>query len=67
MLVKFFPKRYLRKVLYSVTALYFKGDESSGERSMCITCGCFFFVLAMVVLVIDENLLEFGLDRGSLR
>lgn len=52
------------KALYLVTALYFKGDESSGERSMCITCGFLFFVVAMIVLVVDEELLEFGLNKA---
>ncbi|GAB6031995.1 hypothetical protein CHUAL_010372 [Chamberlinius hualienensis] len=52
------------KNLYSLTALYFKGNESSGERSMSLTCGFLFFVLAMVVLVVDEDILEFGLNKA---
>lgn len=32
---------------------------------MCLTFGLFFFVVAMVVLVIDESLLDFGLDKGN--
>lgn len=33
---------------------------------MCLTFGLFFFVVAMAVLVIDESLLDFGLDKGQL-
>ena len=32
---------------------------------MCLTFGLFFFVVAMAVLVIDESLLDFGLDSGN--
>ena len=51
------------KVLYSLAAAYWRGDDT-GERSMCLTFGLFFFVVAMAVLVIDESLLDFGLDKG---
>jgi len=51
------------KVLFSLTAAYWRGDDT-GERSMCLTFGLFFFVVAMAVLVIDESLLDFGLDKG---
>ena len=50
------------KMLFSLMKLYFQGDESIGERSLCITAGGLFFLLAMVVLVTDENILELGLD-----
>lgn len=52
------------KVLFSLTAAYWRGDDT-GERSMCLTFGLFFFVVAMAVLVIDESLLDFGLDKGT--
>ncbi|KAJ7360578.1 hypothetical protein OS493_015686 [Desmophyllum pertusum] len=51
------------KVLFSLAAAYWRGDDT-GERSMCLTFGLFFFVVAMAVLVIDESLLDFGLDKG---
>lgn len=51
------------KVLYSLAAAYWRGDDT-GERSMCLTFGLFFFVAAMAVLVIDESILDFGLDKG---
>ncbi|EDO37046.1 predicted protein, partial [Nematostella vectensis] len=51
------------KTMYSLTAAYWRGDDG-GERSMCITFGLFFFVVAMAVLVIDESLIDFGLDAG---
>lgn len=50
------------KILLSLTALYFRGDEAVGERSLCLTAGFLFFFIAMVVLIADENFLEFGLE-----
>ena len=58
------PKRNTSKVLFSLAAAYWRGDDT-GERSMCLTFGLFFFVVAMAVLVIDESLLDFGLDKGK--
>ena len=52
------------KVMYSLAAAYWRGDDT-GERSLCLTFGLFFFVMAMAVLVIDESLLNFGLDKGK--
>lgn len=51
-------------MLCSLAAAYWRGDDT-GERSMCLTFGLFFFVVAMAVLVIDESLLDFGLDKGK--
>lgn len=50
------------KVLFSVTAIYFRGPESTGERAMCITSGFFFLVLSMGMLVVNENILDFRLE-----
>ncbi|XP_015917310.1 transmembrane protein 161B [Parasteatoda tepidariorum] len=50
------------KILLSLTALYFRGEEAVGERSLCLTAGFLFFFIAMVVLIADENFLEFGLE-----
>jgi len=50
--------------MYSLAAAYWRGDDT-GERSLCLTFGLFFFVVAMAVLVIDESLLNFGLDKGK--
>lgn len=51
-----------RKILFSITGLYFKSEESIGERSLCIVSGGLFFLLAMIVLIISEDFLEFGLQ-----
>lgn len=51
-------------MLFSLAAAYWRGDDT-GERSMCLTFGLFFFVVAMAILVIDESLLDFGLDKGN--
>ncbi|XP_054712268.1 transmembrane protein 161B-like [Uloborus diversus] len=50
------------KILLSLTALYFRGEEAVGERSLCLTAGFLFFFIAMVVLIADEDVLEFGLE-----
>lgn len=56
---------FFSKILFSLTALYFRsGDEAIGERSICIISGGLFFLAAMVVLITDENLLEFGLNSA---
>lgn len=43
---------------------YFKGDESIGERSTCIVSGFVYLLIAMMVLIVDENTLEIGLDSA---
>ena len=56
---------FLSKILLSITGKYFRGgDESIGERSMCIVSGCLFFLVSMFVLIVDEELLEFGLIKS---
>ncbi|ELU09636.1 hypothetical protein CAPTEDRAFT_175826 [Capitella teleta] len=51
------------RVMFVVTAIYFEGEES-GERIMCFVMGFFFLILAMGVLIVSEDVLEFGLERG---
>ncbi|XP_050392720.1 transmembrane protein 161B [Patella vulgata] len=51
------------RVLMSQTAMYFKAEEG-GERILCITFGFFYLVLGMGVLVINDIVLEFGLEEG---
>ncbi|GFY67704.1 transmembrane protein 161B [Trichonephila inaurata madagascariensis] len=53
---------FAAKILLSLTALYFRGEEAVGERSLCLTAGFLFFFLAMIVLIADEDFLEFGLE-----
>ncbi|XP_069746621.1 transmembrane protein 161B isoform X1 [Narcine bancroftii] len=54
---------FIFKILFSLTTHYFKVEEG-GERSVCLTFGCFFFVKAMAILIVTENYLEFGLEAG---
>ncbi|XP_040977188.1 transmembrane protein 161B-like isoform X1 [Aquila chrysaetos chrysaetos] len=51
------------KILFSLTTHYFI-VEDGGERSVCVTFGFFFFVKAMVILIVTESYLEFGLESG---
>lgn len=43
---------------------YFKGEESVGERSTCIVMGFVYLLISMVVLIVDENVLELGLENA---
>lgn len=49
--------------LASLTASYWHADDS-GEKSMCISFGLFFMIMSMGILVVDESILEFGLENG---
>lgn len=53
-----------RKVFFMVMRHYFRSEEG-GERSVCLTFAFFFVLLAMVVLVVREDYLEFGLEPGG--
>ena len=59
------------KLLMQLTRLYFVriqssslNDNSGGERSLALTAGGFFFLIAMLVLIIKEDHLEFGLNTA---
>ncbi|XP_046841923.1 transmembrane protein 161B-like [Xenia sp. Carnegie-2017] len=52
-----------KRVLFLLTASSWSGDDS-GEKSVCLTFGVFFFVLAIAILVVNESMLEFNLDSG---
>ncbi|XP_067872170.1 transmembrane protein 161A isoform X2 [Heterodontus francisci] len=51
------------KVLFSLMTHYFKTEEG-GERSVCLTFTFLFVLVAMLVLVVREDYLEFGLEPG---
>lgn len=54
-----------RKTLFTLTRLYFGGgDQAIGERSMCIVIGGLYFLVSMVILIVNEQFLEFGLKSG---
>nr|XP_020864692.1 transmembrane protein 161A isoform X2 [Phascolarctos cinereus] len=46
-----------------VMRLYFSSEEG-GERSVCLAFAFIFLLLAMLVLVVREDVLEFGLEPG---
>ncbi|ALC44135.1 CG7638, partial [Drosophila busckii] len=50
------------KLLSSLTVLYFQNEESIGERSMVIVACFVYLLIAMIVLIIDERILETGLE-----
>ncbi|XP_074159411.1 transmembrane protein 161A isoform X3 [Sminthopsis crassicaudata] len=51
------------KVFLTVMRLYFSSEEG-GERSVCLAFAFIFLLLAMLVLVVREDILEFGLEPG---
>lgn len=55
---------YCVKTLWKLTATYFRNEQTIGERSICIVSGCFFLLTAMVILIVSENYLEFGLESA---
>ena len=52
------------KLLISLTVQYFRSEESIGERSTCIVTGLVYLLISMVVLIIDESILETGLEKA---
>ncbi|XP_034940664.1 transmembrane protein 161B [Chelonus insularis] len=52
------------KMLVVLWIQYFKGEESVGERSTCIVTGFMYLLIAMMILIVDENTLELGLDKA---
>lgn len=55
---------YYRKVLISITIQYFGGEESVGERSTCIVMGFLYLLVSMIILIVDEETLEVGLEHA---
>ncbi|XP_053558890.1 transmembrane protein 161A [Bombina bombina] len=51
------------KVLFTVMQHYFRSEEG-GERSVCLTFAFFFLLIAMIVMIVREEYLEFGLEPG---
>ena len=51
------------KVLFSLTAMYFSKD-GGGEWVICVVLGLFFLVFAMVILIVNDDILEFELDAA---
>nr|CAD7567532.1 unnamed protein product [Timema californicum] len=54
----------LTEILLSLTMQYFKSEESVGERSTVIVTCFSYLLVAMMVLIVDEQKLEIGLDRA---
>lgn len=55
---------FYRKILLSLTVQYFTGEESVGERSTCIVTGFVYLLISMMILIVDENTLELGLENA---
>ena len=55
---------YFSKLLLSLTLQYFESQESVGERSTVIVTAFAYLLIAMMVLIVDENTLELGLNKA---
>ncbi|XP_061833811.1 transmembrane protein 161A isoform X1 [Nerophis lumbriciformis] len=51
------------KALHTLMRHYFRSEEG-GERSVCLAFGFLSLLVAMLVLVVREDYLEFGLESG---
>uniref|UniRef100_A0A3P8V7F8 Transmembrane protein 161A n=1 Tax=Cynoglossus semilaevis TaxID=244447 RepID=A0A3P8V7F8_CYNSE len=51
------------KTLHTLMSHYFRSEEG-GERSVCLAFGFLSLLVAMLVLVVREDYLEFGLEPG---
>ncbi|XP_062868880.1 transmembrane protein 161A [Trichomycterus rosablanca] len=51
------------RTLHVLMSHYFRSDEG-GERSVCLAFGFLSLLVAMLVLVVREDFLEFGLESG---
>uniref|UniRef100_A0A671M5P9 Transmembrane protein 161A n=1 Tax=Sinocyclocheilus anshuiensis TaxID=1608454 RepID=A0A671M5P9_9TELE len=51
------------RTLYLLMSHYFRSEEG-GERSVCLAFGFLSLLIAMLVLVVREDYLEFGLEPG---
>ncbi|KAJ8374574.1 hypothetical protein SKAU_G00051540 [Synaphobranchus kaupii] len=51
------------RTLHMLMSHYFRSDEG-GERSVCLAFGFLSLLVAMLVLVVREDYLEFGLEPG---
>ena len=54
---------YAYKLLFSLTHVYVQ-EELAHQRSLCVVFTSFLFVLALVVLLVDESILNFGLEKS---
>uniref|UniRef100_A0AAY4EFV2 Transmembrane protein 161A n=1 Tax=Denticeps clupeoides TaxID=299321 RepID=A0AAY4EFV2_9TELE len=52
------------RTLHTLMSHYFRSDEG-GERSVCLAFGFLSLLVAMLVLVVREDYLEFGLEPGK--
>ncbi|KAK4299596.1 hypothetical protein Pmani_028137 [Petrolisthes manimaculis] len=50
------------KVLFSLSLLYFRGEDSGGEKAMVVLAYFSFLLVALGTLIVDESRLELGLD-----
>lgn len=51
-------------MLFSITLVYFKSSAGDGEKALVVLALFCYLLLAMMVLVVNENKLELGLDAA---
>ena len=50
--------------MLSLTLLYFRGDDSGGEKAMVILSFFTYLLIALGILIVSEDKLELGLDAA---
>ncbi|CAD6233919.1 GSCOCG00007396001-RA-CDS [Cotesia congregata] len=60
----FFRHYNQRKILIVLWVQYFKSNENTGERSTCIVMGIVYLLIALAVQIIDEKIIEIGLNKA---
>jgi preprotein translocase subunit SecY len=53
-----------RYIFYLLNAALFRSSNGSGEQSLMILCGASSFVGAMAVMLLDDEILELGINKG---
>lgn len=50
--------------MFSLSLLYFRGEDSGGEKAMVVLAFFTYLLIALGMLILDENTLELGLDQA---
>ncbi|KAG7176491.1 Transmembrane protein 161B-like [Homarus americanus] len=50
------------KIMFSLSMLYFRGEDSGGEKAMVVLSFFTYLLIALGMLILDESKLELGLD-----
>lgn len=52
------------KIMFTLSMLYFRGEDSGGEKAMVVLSFFTYLLIALGMLILDESKLELGLDMA---